>query len=369
MRFATSTCTRLLSARVLFVGWCLCSASAASVAAAQAIEAHADPGLLVGAKLGAGASFNGFGFGYVAELELGYLLPLPDPVRHALQLFAAAAYTAPHLSDRAGTSDPRLPGDGIAHFSIDQSVLAVTVGVLGRLPLPSKVVSPYLALGYRGYVISSQVRGDVAGQSFGTNTEHGYQHGFYAAVGADVFVGPGAVLAELQLAYAQPNALTLRDANVGALQLLVGYRLMFGGPTAAARAAEAGSVQGAGSTRAAPASAAVKPADAQLPAAEPAPVAATPDEPPSNAESVEAPNTGQIRGNVRSFKGAPLKATVVVQPEGLRTSTSAEGTFSLDVAAGRHTVRLRAQGYQSQSREVVVDEGGITVLNVELSEH
>jgi hypothetical protein len=321
--------------------------------------------LLVGAKIGAGASFSGFGMGYVAELEVGYLLPLPDPVRHALQLFAAAAYTAPHLDDHTGSSDPRLPGDGITHFSIDQKVLAVTVGVLGRLPLPSKLVAPYLALGYRGYAIASQVRGEAGGQAFGTNTEHGYQHGFYAAVGADLFVGPGAVLAELQLAYAQPDALVFRDANVGALQLLVGYRLMFGGPTASERAA-ADSVKGAGKSTAGATVSAKEPPPT---AAEPEPVAASPAEAPSDAENVSAPTTGQIRGNVRSFNGKPLKATVVVQPEELHTATSPDGTFSVDVAAGRHTVRLRAQGYRSQSREVVVDEGGITVLNVELSEH
>ena len=332
--------------------------------AAQAIESHADPGVIIGAKLGAGiGAFNDSGVSYAAELELGYLLPLPDPVRHALQLFAATAYTAPQLHGHSHATDARLPGDGVTHYAIDQRLLTVTVGLLGRLPLHSELLAPYLALGYRGHFIASQVHGEVDGQAFGTNTEHGYEHGFYAAVGVDVFLGPGALLAELQCGYAGSDAVVLRDTNLGSLRLLVGYRLMFG--------SRAQSANGAGEL-----SAANKPASAPKPSAQAA-AAADPTLEASAAATLAAqsadaqaskPLVGQIRGNIRSFKGAPLRAAVVVSPGDQRLSTSADGKFSLEVPAGHYSVHLSAPGYKPQTRDVVVDEDGITVLNVELGE-
>jgi hypothetical protein len=332
--------------------------------AAQAIESHADPGVIIGAKLGGGIGmFNASGVSYAAELELGYLLPLPDPVRHALQLFAASAYTAPR-SEGHTSSDARLPGDGVAHYSIDQRLLTVTVGLLGRLPLHSELLAPYLALGYRGHFIASQVHGDVAGHAFGTNTERGYEHGFYAALGLDVFVGPGALLAELQFGYAASGASVLRDSNVGSLQLLVGYRLMFG--------SRAQSASSAGERSAAGAQAAASQPSAQ---ATTAPAAETLDESAAAAAAALAadapdsqPLVGQIRGNIRSFKGTPLRAAVVVSPGELHLSTTADGKFSLEVTAGHYSVHLSAPGYKPQTRDVVVDQDGITVLNVELGE-
>jgi hypothetical protein len=331
--------------------------------AAQAIESHANPGVIVGAKLGGGiGAFNDSGVSYAAELELGYLLPLPDPVRHALQLFAASAYTAPHLEGHSSAPDARLPGDGVTHYSIDQRLLTVTVGLLGRLPLHSELVAPYLALGYRGNFIASQVHGEVAGQAFGTNTEKGYEHGFYAAVGVDLFLGPGALLAELQCAYAGHNSFVLRDTNVGSLQLLVGYRLMFGSRGRSANSA--GELSAAGASASAAKPSAQAPSAVEASQTSDASAAATQ---PADAQDGK-PLVGQIRGNIRSFKGTPLRAAVVVSPGELRLSTSADGKFSLEVAAGHYSVHLSAPGYKPQTRDVVVDEDGITVLNVELGE-
>jgi hypothetical protein len=333
--------------------------------AAQAIESHADPGLIVGAKLGGGiGAFNDSGVSYTAELELGYLLPLPDPVRHALQLFAASAYTAPHLEGHSTAPDARLPGDGVTHYSIDQRLLTVTVGLLGRLPLHSELVAPYLALGYRGNFIASQVHGEVAGRAFGTNTEKGYEHGVYAAVGVDLFLGPGALLAELQCAYAGHDSFVLRDTNIGSLQLLVGYRLMFGSRGQSANSAGELSAAGAAASAAKPSEQAATGGASQTSEDS---AAATAAALPADAQDSK-PLVGQIRGNIRSFKGTPLRAAVEVSPGELRLSTSADGKFSLEVPAGHYSVHLSAPGYKTQTRDVVVDEDGITVLNVELSE-
>jgi Carboxypeptidase regulatory-like domain len=336
-----------------------------STAAAQgaAIEARATPGIVLGAKLGGntGTPLNDFGLSYTAELELGYLLPLPAPIYHALEVFAGAGYSAPSLSDQSTQRDARLPGDGIAHFSIQQRVLTWNVGALLRVPFETRWVAPYVAAGYRGFFLDSQVDGSAAGRSFGENHEYGYEHGCFGALGIDVFLGPGAILAELQLAYAPRDTLVLRDTNLGGLQLFVGYRFIIGGP--ARHAQPQSSARGAaGKSKPAlnpssPNAVAVAPAGVVVSsAAAEAAHGDTPSEVPS----------GQIRGNVRAFSGAPLRATITVQPGGMQASTAADGTFSLDVTPGKYTVQLRAPGYKSQDRDVIVDEDGITVLNVEL---
>jgi hypothetical protein len=337
--------------------------SATAEAQTAAIEAHATPGIVLGAKLGGntGAPLNDFDLSYSLELELGYLLPLPGPIGHAFEVFAGAGYTAPSLSGQTAVSDARLPGDGIAHFSIQQRVLLANVGVLFRAPLETQWVAPYVAVGYRGFFIDSGLQGSAAGRPFGENHEQGYDHGLFGSIGLDVFLGPGAMLAELQLAYAPHDTLVLRDTNLGGLQFFLGYRVMIGGP-AAHKQAGASTGNAFATAPAAHSAAEASPGSAQQP--EPNPAGA----PASDAvgDTPAQPTLGQIRGNVRAFSGAPLRATISVEPGGMHTSTAADGKFSLDVAPGKYTVQLRAAGYKSQDREVVVDEDGITVLNVEL---
>jgi uncharacterized membrane protein len=78
-----------------------------------------------------------------------------------------------------------------------------------------------------------------------------------------------------------------------------------------------------------------------------------------------APST-ELRGLVRSYGGAALDAEVEVHPGGHRTTTDEEGAFELALPAGHYEVRIEAPGYEPQRRKVIVEEGGVTVLNVEL---
>ncbi|HKP57944.1 MAG TPA: carboxypeptidase-like regulatory domain-containing protein [Polyangiales bacterium] len=317
--------------------------------ALPAIEQHAEPGLVVGAKLGGGYGkpLNEFGASYVLELELGWLLPLPDPLRHSFELFVAPAYTAPRLEGDV-PRDARLPGNGRAHYVVSQRLLTTTAGLLFRLPLPSDRFAPYAALGYRGYWSATQTDGTVAGEDFGENTEYGYAHGLYAAAGLDVFLGPGALLAEFQFAWAPRNAYVLRETNLGAMQLLAGYRLMWGSAASAKQSR-------------------AEPAPPPPPAAVPTP-AVVEEPPPAEVEPAPAAPTpaGQIRGNVRAFSGQPLAATVSLDPGSIEVTADERGEFRLDVAPGSYTVQLRARGYRTQTRTITVDDNGVTVLNVEL---
>ena len=44
----------------------------------------------------------------------------------------------------------------------------------------------------------------------------------------------------------------------------------------------------------------------------------------------------------------------------------AEGRFSLDLPAGDYVIEIRADGYRNQRRRARIEDGGVTVLNVEL---
>ncbi len=355
--------------------------------AQQSEDAHetaawSTTGLVIGAKLGAGIGepLNELGVTFVGELELGYALPLPEPIGRSLEVFGAGAYLAPSSEGVSTAPDPRLPGDGILTYEVTQQAAVITLGARYRIPLLDESIAPYGALGGRLYMMRTSVDGEVAAEAFGVNEETNSTFGLHVAAGIDVRLGPGALLAEVQLGYAALDDYVLRDTNFGALVLLVGYRFM---PFA----------RDGSSHERAPPPVAEPPAvmREQEPEVEPQPLPVAADEPPPQepvvapvvapvvvpvvapaeapAPIVSAPPTegdGTIQGNIRGFDGTALQATVTVYPINLKATTDAEGSFELNLKAGRYTVRLRAFGHASQNRTVIVNENGVTVLNAEL---
>jgi hypothetical protein len=76
---------------------------------------------------------------------------------------------------------------------------------------------------------------------------------------------------------------------------------------------------------------------------------------------------GQIRGLVRNLAGSPIPgAKIAVSPLGAVTESAGDGSFRLDVPPGDYTVEVSAPAFDQQTRELRVDENGVTVLNVEL---
>lgn len=74
--------------------------------------------------------------------------------------------------------------------------------------------------------------------------------------------------------------------------------------------------------------------------------------------------SGQLRGQVLSFNGKPLAATITV---GDKTATAdADGQFSIDLPAGAFQVTIEAPGFVTQKRNVKVKLDAVTVLNVDL---
>lgn len=75
---------------------------------------------------------------------------------------------------------------------------------------------------------------------------------------------------------------------------------------------------------------------------------------------------GTLRCAVASFEGDPLSARVTIEPGARSVEADATGSFELDLPPGRYTVTLEKRGYRRQVRHVDVEDGGVTVVNVEL---
>lgn len=85
---------------------------------------------------------------------------------------------------------------------------------------------------------------------------------------------------------------------------------------------------------------------------------------PATLKSLPPPS--QVRGVVRSFGGQAIVAKVRVEPLGIETTTDTTGAFQVDVAPGSYDVTIEAEGYQSQRRQVRVDDRGVVILNADL---
>ena len=72
----------------------------------------------------------------------------------------------------------------------------------------------------------AELAASVGDESIPTQRETQQRLGVLGLIGADIFVGPGALLAELQIGYAALDGVLLRDTNLGSLSLALGYRLI-----------------------------------------------------------------------------------------------------------------------------------------------
>jgi len=340
-------------------------------------------GLVLGGKIGGGLGkpWNELGASYVLEVELGYQLPLGSTLGRTLELAAVGSYTAPRTEGSGAEPDPRLPGSEPFHYEVEQQIAGIGMLLRYRIPFAQDMAALVLGAGARLNLMRTRVEGEIDGEPFGRNEETGSAIGPLFSVSGELALGPGAALLELQLSHASVDAFVLRDTNVAALALLVGYRFMPmphatrpATPEPQEPPARAAPEREPEATPTPPAepdavepSAEVAPAEAAPAAAEPLP---SPAEAPPPAAAAAPPAAesagGMIRGQIRAFDGAPVAATASVYPLGTKTTTDADGKFELSVPPGQYTVRVRAFGYRSQNRRVAVSADGITVLNIEL---
>jgi hypothetical protein len=75
---------------------------------------------------------------------------------------------------------------------------------------------------------------------------------------------------------------------------------------------------------------------------------------------------GQLRGAVRSFRGKKLKAVLTIMPANETLETDAEGGFEIDLPPGNYEVTVTVKGYKEQTRQILIEDGGVTIMNVDL---
>ena len=179
--------------------------------------------MLLGFKVGAGFGqvASPFGTAFVPELELGYGFG----ASHSFVVALAGQYAAPTTTGTA-PKDPRLPGSGTMSYTLTQNQLILTLSAQYRFDTGS-AWRPYVALGPRLYLMRTDITASGGGQDFGKNAETSTQVGFYAAVGTEWAMGPGALTLELQFGYASVDQYVLRKTSVGALNVVAGYRILF----------------------------------------------------------------------------------------------------------------------------------------------
>lgn len=189
------------------------------------IDARADAGLVLGAKVGGGFGVSDLGATPVFELELGYAPDLGASLGHSLEIFLIGQYAQPGL-DGSSEPDPRFPGGAAFSYEVTQQMLSLALGALLRFDVGSALLMPYGGLGARLYLLNTKIEGEAAGEPLGSSSESATNFGLVVLGGLEIFAGPGAVLGELSFGWAALDGYILRETDVGALSLAVGYRVM-----------------------------------------------------------------------------------------------------------------------------------------------
>lgn len=183
-------------------------------------------GLVVAPKLGGGlgnVTLAGLGGTFAAQLELGWSVPIDLPLGRDLQATTVIGYSGPSSSATVD-GDARLP-DGSFSYSLTVHQLDVVWGGLYRVPVEAVPwLRPYLLAGLRTVWSWTVIDGEAGGEPFGTYVESAFDAGAALTLGADFYLGPGAVLLELQTTVGYADRYVLRDASVLGFEGAVGYR-------------------------------------------------------------------------------------------------------------------------------------------------
>ncbi len=76
---------------------------------------------------------------------------------------------------------------------------------------------------------------------------------------------------------------------------------------------------------------------------------------------------GQVKGEVRDLKGNPVQATITITPGDKVIEVAEDGTFELELAPGRYTVRFEHPDLSAQQRSIRVQDRGVVILNIALA--
>jgi carboxypeptidase family protein len=77
---------------------------------------------------------------------------------------------------------------------------------------------------------------------------------------------------------------------------------------------------------------------------------------------------GQLRGVVHSLpNGKAIEhATITVTPGNTKVESTADGTFTLDLAPGQYKITVKVGGFASQDLDVTIEPNGVAIKNIDL---
>lgn len=188
------------------------------------------PTLAVSPHLGVTAPqpFGDLGSFPIFGADAGVILPYDMAgFERPLQIGLEGSFTAPSAEGEG--LHPMLGESGAGYqWDLRQRMFTVQLSMMWRLMPPGEQLSAYLLLGPRIYLMESVLEASGnSGQDFGEHRETNTEVGFAIGGGAEYLLGPGAVVGALVFARSPLDQRITGDANTGAFQLNVGYRLFF----------------------------------------------------------------------------------------------------------------------------------------------
>ena len=214
---------RHLIASMLALGLLLC--------ASPALAGGADhPNFAITPHVGATAPqpFGDLESWPVFGADVGVILPFDVAgFERPIQMGFDASYTAPGAEGEG--EHPMLGSDGADYqWDLQQRMLTVQFTTLWRFMPPGQGFSAHLLAGPRIYLMESVLLAEGnEGQDFGEHRETNHEYGFAVGAGAEYMLGPGAALGTLLFARSPLDQRITGEANTGAFNLSIGYRLFF----------------------------------------------------------------------------------------------------------------------------------------------
>jgi hypothetical protein len=192
------------------------------------LDRHGGPAetgsVLLGAKVGGLASFNGLDPFVHGAIEAGYVFPA---LNRGLGAYLQVEYSAPSTDGKVNEKfdRDRVPG-GAYNWHIRQQELVFAPTFLYRLTTLSDTITPYVGVGPRIYLIKDTTRGDANGVSIDETTEKSTKWGLGLPLGAELALGPGKLIGELMFQWGPLKHTLTGDTHLGGASLAVGYRML-----------------------------------------------------------------------------------------------------------------------------------------------
>lgn len=150
-------------------------------------------------------------------LELGYRLPFAE---QRLEIMLDAGYSPPHNSFKL----VRVEKGDAYNATLAEEELHFSLGPRVHVMERSSPWNVTIAAGGRLFLLRSYSNGSRGGENFAEFYEQSTKLGFFAALGGEYILGPGALFLDVDLGYAKLDHKITGDSSTGNITPTIGYR-------------------------------------------------------------------------------------------------------------------------------------------------